>query len=741
MFRSPTLRLAGIGALFAAAALFGIASGVMFAFIGDLPGLPSLDDYTPSQATRVIGRDGALIGEFATQRREVIGYAEIPDTLRHAIVSAEDANFFRHSGVDPMALVARLATDVLRGQSAGASTLTQQLARNLFPDPTQIGFQKTPERKIKEALVAMQLEKRYTKPEIFTMYCNQIYFGHGAYGVQAASRLYFGKPAKALTLPEAAMLAGIIQGNVTQSPYVNMKAALTRRAYTLGRMEKEGYLSAADAAAARDAPVTLAGDPAMTSIAPHFTELIRQRLEARFGAKAIYDGGLTVETGLDAGLQRAANQAVDAGLRRLDKLGGFRRPARNLVAEGRDLDKYRLPSWVRDLSPGAIVQVAVLDVDGAMIRVKFGRWRGAIDKAGYAWTKRVPADLVRRGDVVDARVKTLDGGALTFAADLDQPPAIEGAALALDNRTGEILAMVGGANFERSQFNRATQALRQVGSAFKPIVYTAAIDRGYTAVSHLLDTPATFPAGPDQPPYAPQNYDRTFEGEITLRQALEQSRNVPAIRLMAALGPEQVVRFARRFGITSPLPPLLPIAIGAGDATLLEMTSAYTAFPNGGMRMTAQPFRRITDTDGTVLDAVTPGTHEVMRPDLAYVMTHLLQGVVEHGTGRAALALDWPLGGKTGTTDDYTDAWFIGFDPEITVGVWVGYDQKRPIGEGMSGTTAALPIWIDIMRPWVDRRRAVLGTGAAFLRPDTVVVVALPTGPEAFIAGTEPVIR
>lgn len=743
MLRSPTLKVAGIAALFIAAALFGIASGVMFAFVGDLPGLPTLENYSPSVATRILGKDGALVGEFATEHREVIRYQDIPVNLRNAIVSAEDANFFKHSGLDVPALITRLAKDVIRGQSAGASTLTQQLARNLFPDA--IGFQKTPERKIKEALVAMQIEKKYTKEEIFTMYCNQIYFGHGAYGVEAASKLYFGKTAKELTLPEAAMIAGIIQGNVSQSPYVNMTKALSRRAYALGRMANQGYITQAQADQAKDAPVILAGDPGAPSAAPYFTELIRRHLEEKFGAKALYEGGLTIRTSLDLSLQRAANAALDRGLRRLDKLRGYRKPTRNLLTEKRDLDKYRLPSWSHEPAVGDILQAVVMKADAGVIHVKFGRWSGNIDKAGYAWTKRTPAQLdqlVRRGDVVDVHVKTLDTPGKTFTADLDQPPLVEGAMLALDNKTGDILAMVGGSSYEKSQFNRATQALRQVGSSFKPIVFTAAIDRGYTATSTLIDTPASFPAGPNQPPYEPKNYDRKYEGTVTLRRALEQSRNIPTIRLMAALGAEQVVMFARRFGITSPLPPYLPIAIGAGDASLIEMTSAYTTFPNGGVRMTPQPFRQIVDKDGSVLEEARPEAHDVIRADAAYVMTYLLQGVIQHGTGKAAAAAmpDWPMGGKTGTTDDYTDAWFIGFDPDITMGVWVGFDQKKPIGEGQSGTVAALPIWIDAMKTWVDRRRALPQT-PEFIRPGSVVLVETANGIEAFIAGTEPVIR
>ncbi len=743
MLRSPTWRTAGLAALFVAAALFGIASGVLFAYVGDLPGLPSLDAYAPSVTTRVLGADGTVVGELATERRQILKYSDIPEVLRQAVTAVEDAQFFQHSGVNVRRTVVAVAKDLLPGKHvfSGASTITQQLARNVFPE--QIGFDVSPERKLKEMLVAFQIEKRYTKEEIFTMYCNQINMGHGAYGMGAASEVYFGKAPKDLTLPEAAMLAGIIQGNVRQSPYINMKAAKTRQAVALARMVSVGYITQAQADDAKTQPIVLRGYSGPTSIAPYFTELVRQHLQEKYGAAEVYSGGLTIKTSLDAALQRAANTALDTGLRRLDKLRGYRKPARNLVAEKRDLAKFRLSSWSRSLVVGEIVQAIVMNVDASAIHVRVNQWSGTIDKSGYKWTNKTPEQLVKRGDVIDVRVRSADTSSVLFVGDLDQPPALEGAILAIDNKTGGILAMVGGSSFERSQFNRATQALRQVGSSFKPIVYTAAIDRGYTATSTLIDEPVSFPAGPGQPNYTPQNYDRKFEGEVTLRHSLEDSRNIPTIRLMAALGPEQIVMLARRFGITSPLPPYLPIAIGAGDASLMEMTSAYTPFANGGVRMTPQPIRQVLDKDGNVLEDFRPESNNVIRADLAYVMNYLLQGVVNNGTGRAARAAmpDWPLAGKTGTTDDYTDAWFIGFDPDVTIGVWVGFDQKKPIGQGQSGTVAALPIWIDVMKSWTTKRRANGQDLPEFTRPGNVVLVQLPSGMEAFIAGTEPVIR
>jgi penicillin-binding protein 1A len=728
------VRSFAIVALFLGAAILGTASGVLFAFVGDLPLISALDDYSPSTITRVLGRDGSVVAEFATERRVILTYDQIPPVLRQAIVATEDDSFFSHSGVDLGRIAVTAVKRVLRLQRyGGASTLTQQLARKLFLTDEQ-----TPERKIKEAILSIQIEKRYTKEEIFTMYCNKVYWGHGAYGVEAASRLYFAKSANDLTLDEAAMIAGIIQGNVRQSPYVNPQAALRRRNTALEQMADEGYITVAEMEAAKKRPIVTHGEPAQApSIAPYFKETVRRYLEERYGAKAVYENGLTVKTGLDPMLQGAANQALDDHLRKLDKARGYRKPARNILSETRSLDTYRHPRWTSDPGIGEVVPGLVLGIDDGVIRVRVHRWTGRIERPDYAWTKRKAADAVTPGDLIDVRILTVDGKG-GFKGALDQAPLLQGAAVAIDNKTGQVLAMVGGSGFDTSQFNRSTQAMRQVGSLFKPFVFTAAIDRGYTATSILDDSPASFPQGPNQPPYEPQNYDREFEGDVTLRRALEQSRNIPTIRLMAALDPKTVVTYARRMGVSSPLPPYLSVAIGSAEATLLEMTSAYSAFPNQGVRMTPQVVLEVTDREGNMLEHQRGAPNDALRADTAYILTTLLRGVVQRGTGASANALNWPLGGKTGTTDDYTDAWFIGFDPDITLGVWIGFDLKKPIGNRITGTTGALPMWIQIMKPWVERRRKELAEPPDFPRPNNVVIVMTENGPEAYIVGTEP---
>ncbi len=731
------IRGASLVALFVAAALAGTVTGVVFAFTGDLPQISALDDYAPSTITRLYDRNGGVIAEYAIERRTVVGYGDIPEHLRNAIVAAEDGNFFRHVGLSVPRMVLALVKDIVsRGRVPGGSTLTQQLARNLFA--SDIGFTSGDtswERKVKESLVAIQIEKRYTKEEIFTMYCNQIYWGHGAYGAQAASRVYFGKPVNELSLEEAAMLAGIIQGNVRQSPYVNMDAAVRRRNYALTRMADEGFITAEEAEDAKQKPIVTGGEPnRSTSVTPYFVEEVRRHLEAKYGAKALYENGLQVKTTLDAGLQEGANRAMDEGLRRIDRRRGWRAPARNVIAEKHTIEGFKLARWDRRIAAGDIVTVVVTGVaDG--ISVRAGNLRGSIAKTGYAWTAKNAKQLVKPGDLVEARIDVIDTAARTFTARLEQAPLVQGAMIAIENRTGRVLAMIGGANFERSEFNRATQAQRQVGSAFKPFVFAAAIDRGYTATSIIVDEPVSYPGRPRA--YEPMNYDREFRGPMTLRRALELSRNIPAVKLMEALGPNQVAQYAKRMGITSPIPPYLPVALGAAEASLIEMTSAYSVFPNQGVRMTPLLVDQITDREGNLLEENRPEPHEALRADTAFVMTNMLRGVVTRGTAAAALSLDWPLAGKTGTTDDYTDAWFIGFDPEITVGVWIGLDEKKPIGYAQTGTTAALPIWIEIMKPWLDKRRAA-GPVPDFSRPGNIVFAETEYGTEAFIAGTQP---
>ena len=779
------VRRATVLTVLAVAGLLGIVGGVLFAYSTDLPAISGLDSYVPETITRVHARGGELIGEYATKRRVVVGYDEIPDVLRHAIISAEDGDFFNHVGFNIPRAIATLVSNIRKGNltAAGASTLTMQLARNVTLSGETLGQEKTWQRKLRELYYTIHIEKRYTKREIFTLYANQMWLGstrHSAYGVEAASRLYFGKPAIELELGEAATIAGIIQTPSRQSPLVNIDLARQRRDYALGRMAAEGYITDAEAVAAIAQPIVLAERTVRSNdVAPYFIEEVRQHLEKEYGVDKLYEQGLTVHTTLDARLQAVANKAVADGLRAHDKRQGFRKPTRNVLAEAKAQDPedtrnsqeilaaFDHSRWVFAMNPGDVVPAVVTSVDRELMHVRFGPYETTVLPRGQRLLEsgavvgirgigRTPAnELVEPGDLIEVAITTLetvdaDGDDLDeplVAAELDQEPLAEAALIAIENRTGRILSMVGGFDFDRSKFNRATQAERQLGSLFKGVLYAAAIDQGYTTTTIVPDERATYDVGPNQEPYSPENYDHKYEGPITLRRAIEQSKNVPAVWLMNAVGPQTVVDFARQLGFRSNMPPFLSVALGSAESNLIDVTSAYAAFPNRGTRMIPYQIERITDRAGNVLEEGRPVPQDAIRPDTAYMMVSLMEGVVQRGTGRRALRLGWPLGGKTGTMDDYTDAWFVGFDPDITVGVWVGYDEKKTLGDGEQGSAVALPIWLDYMAAYVEGREPPPG----FDTPSNIVFATVneATGKpaarwsgatirEAFITGTEP---
>ena len=747
-------RRAGIVALFVVAAMAGILSGVLFAYAGDLPQISALDDYTPSTITRVYSASNQLIGEFATQRRLIVGYDDINPLLKQAIIATEDADFDRHVGINFWRIAAAVYTDLIQWRRAqGASTITQQLARNL-KDQFGLTNEKSLERKIREWILAIQIEKRYTKKEIFTIYCNQMYLGHGAYGVEAASRLYFNKPNKQLTLEEAALIAGLFQLPERQSPFVDMKRATSRRNIVLQRMADERNITEAQADAAKATPILTRGQPNQPpGIAPFFVEEIRKHLEQHYGAKVLYENGLSVTTTLDVKLQEAANRAIETGLRAYDKRHGWRRPARNVIAAHQSIDTFKDDRWNRPIAAGDIVPAVVVTAPktGAA-RLRLGPFTADLGRDAYAWTRRTSAaNLFKPGDLIEVRVNKIDDAGATASVSLEQTPLAEAALVAIDNRSGQIRAMVGGWSFGRSKFNRAVPAYRQLGSTFKPIVYTTAIDRGFTSASILIDAPVAYPVANGQI-YSPQNYDYKYEGALKPRHALEESRNIPAVKMMAELEPKNVLDYAKRFGFEKDFPPYLSIALGAGDATLLEITSAYTVFPNQGVRMKPFEVLKVQDREGNLLEENRSEPVGVIRADTAFVMTNLLRGVLVRGTAQraAALAATWPLAGKTGTVDDNTDAWFIGFDPDITVGVWFGFDEKKSLGAAEQGSFTALPIWMDFMNAYIGGRpdkndppafdapanivfRSVDASTGNVLPPDSAGGVY-----EAFIAGTQP---
>jgi penicillin-binding protein 1A len=671
-------------------ALVGATTGLLLVYTTDLPQVEALEAYRPSSITELYDDHGRVIGSFALQRRVVASYDDFAPVLRDALVSIEDKDFYRHSGINFWRIVGAAYRDIESGGKVqGASTLTMQLARNLFLSPDR-SFH----RKVQEAMLAVQIERRFTKPQIFALYANQIFLGHGVYGFEAASEFYFSKPARKLTLAEAALLAGLPKGPGVYSPINHPDRAMKRRNLVINAMLEDGKITAAQAEEARLAPIVLhlAHDP--NSLAPYFVEEIRRYLENKYGADQVHEGGLKVYTSLDVDLQKAANQAVLDGLATYERRHGWQGHLENVVAEGSAIDKYEHPDWDDEPEVDGYVHALVTSAGVGIATLKFGRYAAALGQADVVWTRGKVQDLLRPGDICYVKILALNTNG-SARVSLEQDSGAQGALMAIDNATGGIKAMVGGRDFSESKFDRATQALRQVGSSFKPYVYTTVIDRGGSPNDTILDEPVTFETGSG--PYSPHNYDEKFEGIITLRRALAQSRNIPALKLANKVGIKSVIDYAERFGITAKLPPYLPVALGSAEITLIEQTSAYSVFPNDGVRVTPRYITKVTDYEGRVLEEDYPEVKDVISARTARIMTGMLREVVLHGTGVAAAKMSFPVAGKTGTTNDFTDAWFVGFSPTMTCGVWMGFDEKRSLGAKETGAHAALPIWMNFM--------------------------------------------
>ena len=681
-----------IGLLVLVSALVGATVGLLLVYSTDLPQVNQLEHYRPSSITELYDDQGRTIGSFALQRRVVATYDDYPPVMRQALISIEDKDFYRHWGINVWRIAGAAYRDIRSGgRVQGASTLTMQLARNLFLSPDR-SFH----RKIQEALLAVQIERRFTKPQIFTLYANQIYLGHGVYGFEAASQFYFSKPAKKLTLDEAALLAGLPKSPTYYSPITHPDHALKRRNLVINSMLEDGEITAQQATVARDQPVqlNLAHDP--DSLAPYFVEEIRRYLEGKYGSDQVHEGGLRVYTSLDMDLQRFANRALFDGLAAYERRHGWRGRLQNVLTGDVTLANYQHPDWESDPEVNSYVHALVTAVTPASASVRFGRYSATLTSADAAWTRKRLSAILKPGDIAYVKVLSLNADGKARVS-LEEDSGVQGALVAIDNASGEIKAMVGGRDFNLSKFNRATQALRQVGSSFKPYVYTAAIDRGATPDDTILDAPISFPM-PTGAAYEPHNYDEKFEGTITLRRALAQSRNIPALKLADNLGIKIVIDYAHRFGITSNIPPYLPVALGAVEVTPMEQTSAFSVFPNDGVHITPRYITKVTDYEGRTLEENFPDVRDAVSARTARTMTAMLREVVLHGTGIAASTLKYPLAGKTGTTNNFTDAWFVGFSPSITCGVWVGYDEKKFLGARETGARAALPIWMDFMK-------------------------------------------
>jgi len=695
----PPFRVAGkllvgrvvFGLLILLSGFLGTMTGLLMVYSTDLPQISDLERYRPSTITELYDDQGRQIGSFALQRRVLASYDDFPKVLRDAILSTEDKSFEKHWGINFWRVMGATYRDITSGSRAqGASTLTMQLSRNLFLSP-----ERHFSRKIQEAILALQIERHFTKQQIFTMYCNQIFLGHGVYGFEAGAQYYFNKHAKDLKLEEAALLAGLPKAPVAYSPINYPDRALKRRNLVINNLLEDGKITADEAGRAKTTPLRLNIQPE-TSPAPYFVEEVRRYLERKYGADQVHEGGLRVYTSLDLDLQKTATRAVLDGLAAYERRHGWKGPLKNLVQSGESISKYQDPDWQQPLAAGNYVHAVVVDIGLQFCKIKLGRYSATLGPAELAWTgRKLPKNLLAPGDVIYVKILALnpDGSA---RVSLEQDSGAQGALLAIDNTTGDIKAMVGGRDYDSSKFNRATQAQRQAGSSFKPFVFTAAVDQGASPDDMILDAPATFQSGGN--PYSPRNFDRRFEGNITLRHAMAESRNVPAVKLAQRVGMPTVADYARRFGITSPIPQFLPTALGAADLTLYEQTAAFTVFPNDGLRIEPRYIRKVTDYEGHVLEQDFPDVRDVISQRTARTMVSLLQEVVNHGTASAARTLNHPLAGKTGTTNDYTDAWFIGFSPSVTCGVWIGFDEKKQLGENETGGHAALPIWIDFMR-------------------------------------------
>jgi len=669
----------------------GATLGVLFVYNSDLPQVSSLEDYHPSLVTDVYSDDGRVIGSFALERRIVVTWDGIPQVVKDAITSVEDQNFFTHWGIDFYGIARAGLKDMMaRRVVEGGSTLTQQLSKNLFLTP-----ERNLRRKIQEAMLSIQIERYYTKQQILTMYCNLHFMGHGQYGFAAAAEFYFGKDLKDLNIEEAAMLAALPRSPINYSPIMHPERALMRRNYAIDRMVAEKKITVAQGEEAKTHPIKLAEKQRPDELAPYFIEDLRRYLEKKYGTSAVHEGGLKVYSTLNVDMQKAANAAVRAGLRDYDRRHGWRGVQRNLLDEHvRDLASVELPDWKLPIRTNDIVSGVILNLNqtgGAT--VKIGTYQAVLTSQDIAWTKaKTAAEILKPGDVALFQIRSMNPAERKVEVTLEQRPKVQGALVAIQPQSGEIKAMVGGYDFDESKFNRSTQALRQTGSSFKPFVYAAAVDNGLRPDDTILDAPVSFGS------YTPGNYDGKYEGVITIRRALGDSRNIPAVKTLAKLGVQNLIPYVRRFGITSKIEPVLPIALGAADVTLIEMVSGYSTFPNDGVRVVPQMIRRVTDYEGNVLEENLPELRDVIPAETARIMVDLMQEPVRAGTATKAQELKRPVAGKTGTTNDFTDAWFIGYTPSLVAGAWIGFDEKVTLGDKETGGKAALPIWMDLIR-------------------------------------------
>ena len=685
--------------LIIAAAITGSLTGLILTWGFELPQVWELQQTRPDVISEVYSSDGRILDIFAEEKRQVVTYDKIPDTVKNSILAAEDSDFFQHAGIDFRRLIYTVFRNIAYGERKGASTITMQLSKLLLTSP-----EVTIKRKIQDMIFAIQIERTMSKEQIFTRYVNQLYLGHGRHGLAAASEFYFQKTMDALEWHEAALLVGLFPNPARYSPINHPEMAVKRRNWVLERAYEEGFIDARTLRTQIQEPLALRTWTRQQASAPYFVEWVRQYLEKRYPGGEIHRRGLKIYTTLDYEFQKAAEQALRDGLKAFDKKRRrWRGAEENILEAGKELDGYWRTDWNTIFSPGQMVHGLVLHSDERTAQVKVGSYRATVRLEDVEWTGKERLDRVlKAGDVTAFTLESLNRGERTVEVMLDRIPEVQGALMAIETGTGAIRAMVGGFDFQYSKFNRATQAERQPGSVFKPFTYVAAVESGYSPEDTVLDKPVEFLDGLGRP-YRPQNADEKFKGLIPIRQALAESRNVPTLRLANAMGVERIVDMAHRFGIQRDIPLYLPTALGAGEVTLEEITSAFSAFPNGGVRVHPYFIDRVEDANGVLLERHETGVDEVVKRETADAMVDLLRNAVLTGTGRKARSLPIPVAGKTGTTNDCTDSWFVGFSKLLTAGVWVGHDTKVSMGERVYGSTLALPIWIDFMKATVDK--------------------------------------
>ena len=683
----------------------GAGVGLYYWAQEDLPGFTKLSDYSPALATTVRARDGRILGYFYREKRFLIPLSMMSPITVKAFLAAEDSGFYQHEGVDlPGIFRAAVKNVVAGGIVQGGSTITQQVIKSMLLSP-----ERSYERKIKEIILAYRLEKYLNKDEILTIYLNQIYLGAKAYGVEAAAREYFGVNASQLTLAQAALLAGLPKAPSRYSPYGNPERARERQLYVLSRLRDLGWIDRAEFEAAVNEPLNYrAQDDPSWKIGPYYLEEVRRQLVEMYGEDKVYAGGLQVRTAVDLDHQSIADQALRAGLRETSKRHGWQGPIKTIGVG--EYDDFLKGQNIGALKAGDWVQALVMSVDKGGATVRFGTHSGIVPVASMAWARQPNPKLApeEAGKVGDARRVLKPGDVIwtvvaeaaagkPWRLDLEQEPKVEGALVSMDPRSGEVLALCGGYDFFRSQFNRATQALRQPGSAFKPIVYSAALDNGYTAASIVLDAPIVFEDGSGEM-WKPSNFEGIFYGPTLLRTALVKSRNLVTIRVAQNIGIGKIIERGKALGLTGIMEPNLSLALGSGQFSPLNLCQAYTAFARGGTTIKPRFIESVVSPWGEQLFASTQETAEAMSAETAYIMANLMQQVVQDGTATRAKALGRPVAGKTGTTNDEQDAWFMGFSPYLLTGVWVGYDQVRPMGKYETGARSALPVWIDYRR-------------------------------------------